>query len=88
MISFEDFLCLDRAVTNSACQNHRMVWVGRELIDHLVPTPLPLDRVTQSPIQLGLEHCQGGGFHNFSGQPVPVPHHTHGEEFLISSLNL
>ena len=22
-------------------QNHRMVWVGRDLIDHLVPTPLP-----------------------------------------------
>jgi len=22
-------------------QNHRMVWVGRDLKDHLVPTPLP-----------------------------------------------
>jgi len=22
-------------------QNHRMVWVGHDLIDHLIPTPLP-----------------------------------------------
>jgi len=22
-------------------QNHRMVWVGQDLKDHLVPTPLP-----------------------------------------------
>jgi len=37
---------------------------------------LPLDQVAQSPIQPGLEHCQGGDSHSFSGQPVPVPHHT------------
>jgi len=43
---------------------------------------LPLDQVAQSSIQPGLEHCQGGGTHSFSGQPVPVPHHPHGEEFL------
>ena len=34
---------------------------------------LPLDQVAQSPIQPGLEHLQGWGIHNFSGQPVP--HH-------------
>jgi len=27
---------------------------------------LPLDEVAQSSIQPGLEHCQGGGSHNFS----------------------
>jgi len=43
---------------------------------------LPLDQVAQSSIQPGLEHLQGGGSHNFSGQPVPGPHHPHGEEFL------
>jgi len=43
---------------------------------------LPLDQVAQSPIQPGLEHLQGGGIHSFSGQPVPVPHHRHSEEFL------
>ena len=43
---------------------------------------IPLDQVAQSPIQPGLEHFQGGGSHSFSGQPVPVPHHPHGEEFL------
>jgi len=47
--------------------NHGMVWVGRDLIDHLVPTPchgqvhLPLDQAAQSPVQPGLGHCQGGG---------------------------
>jgi len=43
---------------------------------------LPLDQVAQSSIQPGLEHCQGWGSHNFSGQLVPVFHHPHGEEFL------
>jgi len=66
-----------------------MFWVGRDLIDHLVPTPLchrqghlPLDQVAQSLIQPGLEHCQGGGSHSFSGQPAPVPHHPHHKTFL------
>jgi len=43
---------------------------------------LPLDQVSQSSIQPGLEHFQGGGIHNFSGEPVPVFYHPHGEEFL------
>ena len=43
---------------------------------------LPLDQVAQSPIQPGLEHCQGWGSHNFPGQPVPMPHHPHSEELL------
>jgi len=65
-----------------------MVWVGRDLKDHLVPPPrhgqghLPLEQAAQSPIQPGLEHCQEGGSHSFSGQPMPVPHHPHSEEFL------
>ena len=42
-------------------QNHSVVWVGRELKDHLVPTPLPwagtlpLDQAAQSPIRPGLD---------------------------------
>jgi len=69
-------------------RNHRMVWVGRDLKGHLVPTPLTwagtssTRPVSQSSIQPGLEHRQGGGSHSFSGQPVPVPHHSHGEEIL------
>jgi len=43
---------------------------------------LPLDQAAQSSIQPGLGHCQGGGSHSFSGQPGPVFHHPHGEEFL------
>ena len=43
---------------------------------------LPLDQIAQSSIQPGLRHCQGRGSHSFSGQPVPVPHHPHREEFL------
>jgi len=64
-------------------------WKGPK--DHLVPSPcreqghLPLDQVAQSSIQPGLEHCQGGGSHSFSGQPVPVFHHPHGEEFFANT---
>jgi len=33
---------------------------------------LPLDQVAQRLVQPGLEHCQGGGIHNFSRQPVAL----------------
>jgi len=65
-----------------------MVWVGRDIIDNLVPIlcheqgHLPLDQAAQSPFQPGLEHSQGGGIHNFSEQPVPVSHHLQSKEFL------
>jgi len=67
-----------------------MVWVERDLKDLLVPIPchgqghLPLDQVTQSPIQHGLEHFQAGGSDNFSVQPVPVSHHPRSKQFLSS----
>jgi len=32
--------------------------------------PHLLDQVAQGPIQPGLEHLQGQGIHNLSGQPV------------------
>ena len=80
-------------VEELACQkmNHRMVWVGRDLIDHPVPTPcpgqgpLPPDPAASSPVQPSLEHCQGGGSHSFSGQPGPGPHHPQSKEFLFYS---
>ena len=65
-----------------------MVWVGKDLKDHLVPIPcpgqghLPLDQVVPNPVQRGLEHFQGWGTHNFSGQPVPVSHHPYSKKFL------
>lgn len=46
-------------------ENHRMVWTGKGIIDHLIPTPiceqghLLLGQIAQSPIQLGLGHFQG-----------------------------
>ena len=59
-----------------------MVWVGRDLRDHLVPIPChrqdchPLNQAPaqapQGPIQPGLECLLGWGNHSFSGQPVPV----------------
>ena len=42
--------------------------------------PHLLDQVVQGPIQPGLEHLQGRGIHNLSGQPVPAPHHSPGKE--------
>jgi len=43
---------------------------------------LILDQATQGPIQCGLEHLQGWGIHNLSGQPVLAPYHSHSQ--LIS----
>jgi len=60
-----------------------MLWVGRDLKGHLVQRPcheqghLLLDQVAQSPVQPGLEHCQGWGIDHLSGQPVPGFHHHH-----------
>jgi len=65
-----------------------MVWAGRDLTDNPVPPPcheqgpLPPAQAAPSPVQPGLEPCQGGGSHRFSGQPGPGPHHPQGEEFL------
>jgi len=73
---------------NLRSQNHRLVWVGRDLTDHPVPPPcpgqgpLPPEQGAPSPAQPGLEPCQGGGSHSFSGQPGPGPHHPHREELL------
>uniref|UniRef100_A0A672VD10 BHLH domain-containing protein n=1 Tax=Strigops habroptila TaxID=2489341 RepID=A0A672VD10_STRHB len=73
----------------STCHIHRMVWVGRHLKAHPVPTPchkqghLPLAQAAPSPcVQPGPEHCQGWGSHSFSGHPVPAPHHPHKGKLL------
>ena len=50
---------------------------------------LPLDQVAQSSIQPGLEHCQGGSSHSFSGQRVQCFTTLMVKNFfLISNLNL
>jgi len=85
--------CVAEDVCNARLQlqNHRIIeWFGLEgtlKIIWLQPPCheqgyLPLDQAAQSSIQPGLEHCQGGGSHSFFGQPVPVFHCPHGEEFL------
>lgn len=43
---------------------------------------LPLDQVAQGPIQPGLDHIQGWGIHNFTGQHILVPYCPLSEEFL------
>ena len=64
------------ALLQISSQNHRMIWVGRDLSDHLVPTPchrqghLPLDQVVHSPIQPGLECFQGGGIQSLYAQKI------------------
>ena len=56
---------------------HRTVWVGRDPEAHPVPRPcpgqgpLPPAQGAPSPVQPGLEPCQGGGSHSFSGQTFP-----------------
>ena len=61
-----------------------MAWAGRDPKDPRVPIPchrqgrqpphLILDQAAQGPIQPGLEHLQGWGIHNFSGQPREQSH--------------
>ena len=79
------------AMSNTGYWYCRIIeWFGLEGTLHIISFqppchgqgPLPPDQFAQSPIQPGLEHCQGGGSHSFSGQPMPGPHHPHGEEFL------
>ena len=65
-----------------------MVWVGRDLKDHLIPPPhihiphVPPGQAAPSPTQPGLGHCQGWGTPSSSGQPGPGPQHPQMEEFL------
>jgi len=44
------------------------------------PPDLILHQAAQGPIQPGLEHLQGWGLHNLSGQPISVPNHSHSKE--------
>lgn len=68
-----------------------MVWIGTDHRGHLVPTALPwqqhcpLDQVSQTSIQPGLEHFPGWGINNLSRQPCPVLHHSQSKEFLPNS---
>jgi len=72
-------------------RNHRIIeWFGLEGTLKIIwfqrpchkQGPLSPAQGAQSPVQPGLEPCQGGGSHSFSGQPGPGPHHPHGEELL------
>lgn len=51
------------------------------LKDHPVPTSQPWAGTAPSPVQPGLEHCQGWNTQSVSGQAVPVPHPPHREQF-------
>jgi len=77
-----------RAWDEERAQNHRMVWVGRDLKDHLIPTPLPWAGTSSTRPGCPKPHpawpwtLPGRGQPQLSGQPVPVPQHPHDEEFL------
>jgi len=44
-----------------------------------------LDQIAQNPIHPGLEHLQGKGIHNLSGQPVPASYRL--SEKLLPDIN-
>jgi len=56
--------------------NHRIVWAGRNLIDYLVPTPLPWAGTPAWPWTL-----PGSGHSQFLWATCSS-HHPHGKEFL------
>ena len=64
--------------------NHRMGFVGMDLKDHLVPTPLPRagtpPTLPKAPSSLALSTSRD--IRSFSGQPVPGPHHPQSKEIL------
>lgn len=73
-----------------------MVCVGRDMKDHLFPSPVPWAG-TQSSQKFLLRNFPKPGFskphptwlrkipgmehHDYSGQPIPVPHHPYSKEF-------
>jgi len=71
-------------------QNHRIIWVERDLSRSSSPNPcneqghLQLDKVAQSPVQPDLETFQVWGNYHLSGQPVPMFHHAQSKNFLPS----
>jgi len=51
-------------------------------------SPHLLDQAAQGPIQPGLEHLQGRGIYNLSGQPIPAPHHSPSKFYIqLSSVS-
>ena len=71
-------------------ESHRITeWPGLEGTSRIMINPPAgqghqpphlLDEVVQGLIPPGLEHLQGWGIHNLSGQPVPAPHHSPGKD--------
>lgn len=65
-----------------------MVWVKKELKDHLVLTLLQWEESSPTGpgclecIQPGLKHLQRRGIHICTAQHTLVPHHPHSIEFL------
>ena len=74
---------------------HRIIeWLGLKGTSRIIKLYLPShhrrqgrqppylirDQAAQCLTQPGLEHLQGRGIHNLSGQPVPAPHHSHSKE--------
>lgn len=68
-----------------------MVWIGKDIKDHLVSTPchgqgdLSLGQVAQSSIhpsiRLALNASEEGAATTTLGKPIPVPHHPQSKEF-------
>ena len=84
-LAFESYLC--KCLFELSSQNHRMVWIGRDLKDHLVPTFRPRAGTPSTRPRCSKPHptwpqTLRGGSHSFSGQPVPAPHHPHSKEFI------
>lgn len=80
-------LCLNRVLELKQNHKNRMVLSGRDLRDHLVPTPclgkghLALDHAPLNPTQ-HLNTSRDVAFHSFSGQLISVPNHLPSKEFL------
>ena len=69
-------MLLSRLSLQGFVKMEKKAWVGRNLKDHLVPTPCHRQvchTPDQGPIQPGPENLQGQDIQSFSAQPLPVP---------------
>ena len=78
-VSMYQGMCLVWAVKTSLSQNHRMVWVGRDLKAHATPIPaagraVPHQlRLPRAPFSLGLSTSRDGA-PQLLWAAVPAPH--------------
>lgn len=78
----EEFQACEEEWSSGSPQVACFCWETAEFLSLEGVTPLVSTQVAQGPVLTSLDHFQNWSVHSFSGQPVLVLYHLHGEEFL------